>query len=169
MQLQLMDVSLCFTQLRRCSITKAVRFNFNPIRFCHILFLYCTNTLILLFLIFCYVNQYKDTGEAAVAGVKIIAESCIKSKSVKKLIYTASAMAASPLKGAASGYKDVMDETCWSPLDLPYEMYFVSTKSRCYRVLFMSHLKNTLIQKFTNIPFYPQMCCLESKFKILCT
>ncbi|KAG6423220.1 hypothetical protein SASPL_113609 [Salvia splendens] len=69
-------------------------------------------------------SQYKDTGEAAVAGVKIIAESCIKSKSVKKLIYTASVMAASPLKGAASGYKDAMDETCWSPLDLPYEMYF---------------------------------------------
>ncbi|XP_057780327.1 anthocyanidin reductase ((2S)-flavan-3-ol-forming)-like [Salvia miltiorrhiza] len=68
--------------------------------------------------------QYKDTTEAAVAGVKIIAESCIKSKTVKKLIYTASVMAASPLIGDASGYKDVVDETCWTPLDLPYKMYF---------------------------------------------
>ncbi|XP_042063885.1 noscapine synthase SDR1-like [Salvia splendens] len=82
-------------------------------------------------------SQYKDTGEAAVAGVKIIAESCIKSNSVKKLIYTASAMAASPLKGGASGYKDVMDETCWSPLDLPYEMYFdyINSKTLAEKVV----------------------------------
>lgn len=61
------------------------------------------------------------------AGVKIIAETCIRSDTVKRLIYTASVMAASPLKSDASGYKDVVNETCWTPLNLPYQMYSVCT------------------------------------------
>lgn len=64
------------------------------------------------------VQQYKNTSEAAVAGVKSIAESCIRSGTVKQLIYTASVVAASPLKEDGSGYKDSMDETCWTPLNL---------------------------------------------------
>lgn len=39
--------------------------------------------------------QYKNTSEAAVAGTKSIVESCIRAKTVKKLIYTASVVAAS--------------------------------------------------------------------------
>lgn len=62
-------------------------------------------------------SQFKDTAEAAVAGVKSIAESCIRSGTVKKLIYTASVMGASPLKEDGSGFKTVMDETCWTPLN----------------------------------------------------
>ncbi|XP_057780326.1 noscapine synthase SDR1-like [Salvia miltiorrhiza] len=68
-------------------------------------------------------GKYKSTSEAAVAGVKIIAESCIESKMVKRLIYTASVMAASPLKSDASGYEDAIDESCWTPLNLFYEMH----------------------------------------------
>lgn len=67
--------------------------------------------------------QYKNTSEAAVAGVKSIAESCISSGTVKRLIYTASIVGASPLKdGTAGNYKESMDETCWTPLTLsiPY-------------------------------------------------
>ncbi|KAL3622220.1 hypothetical protein CASFOL_033631 [Castilleja foliolosa] len=65
-------------------------------------------------------SKYKNTSEAAVAGVKIIIETCLKSNTVKKLIYTATVMAASPLKDEGSGYKDFMDETCWSrsPLNI---------------------------------------------------
>lgn len=62
-------------------------------------------------------------------AVKIITESCIRSNTVKRLIYTASIMAASPLKGDASGYEDVVDETCWTPLNLSYQMYSVCSLS----------------------------------------
>ncbi|XP_057780325.1 protein BRI1-5 ENHANCED 1-like [Salvia miltiorrhiza] len=76
-------------------------------------------------------GQYKSTSEAAVAAVKIIAESCLKSKTVKKLIYTASVVAASPSKSDASGYEDTMDESCWTPLDLSYEMFsdYINSKT----------------------------------------
>lgn len=66
-------------------------------------------------------SQYKNTGEAAVAGVRSIADACIRAATVKKLIYTASVVAASPLmdEGSATGFKDTMDETCWTPFDFP--------------------------------------------------
>lgn len=67
-------------------------------------------------------SQYKDTVEAAVAGVKSIAMSCIRSGTVKRLIYTASVTAASPLKNDGSGYIDVMDESCWTSFDLPLDI-----------------------------------------------
>ena len=49
--------------------------------------------------------------------------SCIKSGSVKRLIYTAMVMAASSLMDDGSGFKESMDESCWTPLSLslPYE------------------------------------------------
>nr|KYP71921.1 Dihydroflavonol-4-reductase [Cajanus cajan] len=64
-------------------------------------------------------SQYKDTTEAAVAGSKSIAESCLRAGTVKRLIYTASVVSASPLKEDGSGYsyKDTIDETCWTPLN----------------------------------------------------
>ncbi|KAG6423219.1 hypothetical protein SASPL_113608 [Salvia splendens] len=77
-------------------------------------------------------SKYKNTSEAGVGAVKIIAESCIRSNTVKRLIYTASIMAASPLKVDASGYEDVVDETCWTPLNLSYQMYsdYISSKTQ---------------------------------------
>ncbi|XP_057968862.1 dihydroflavonol 4-reductase-like isoform X2 [Malania oleifera] len=65
-------------------------------------------------------SQYKNTVEAAIGGVQGIAECCIRSQSVKRLIYTASVVAASPLKEDGSGFKPSMDESCWSPLSLPF-------------------------------------------------
>ncbi|XP_040989800.1 putative anthocyanidin reductase [Juglans microcarpa x Juglans regia] len=62
-------------------------------------------------------SQYKDTPEAAVASVRIIADSCIRSQTVKRLIYTASFMASSPLTEDGVSFKSCMDESCWTPLD----------------------------------------------------
>ena len=36
---------------------------------------------------------------------------------MKRLIYTASVVSASPLKEDGSGFKDAMDENCWTPLN----------------------------------------------------
>ncbi|KAK9279475.1 hypothetical protein L1049_013154 [Liquidambar formosana] len=63
-------------------------------------------------------SQYKSTTEAAIAGAKSITLCCVRSRTVRRLIYTASVVAASPLKEDGSGFKDFMDETCWTPLDL---------------------------------------------------
>ncbi|KAF8412138.1 hypothetical protein HHK36_000094 [Tetracentron sinense] len=65
-------------------------------------------------------SQYKDTSEAAVAGMKSIVESCIRSGTVKRLIYTASVMAASPLKEDGTGFNDYINESCWTPLNLSF-------------------------------------------------
>ncbi|KAI6702581.1 hypothetical protein NL676_011717 [Syzygium grande] len=63
-------------------------------------------------------SKFKDTSEAAVAGVKSIAESCIRSGTVRRLIYTATVMAASPMKDDAKCFAEAMDESCWTPLNL---------------------------------------------------
>nr|GMN20063.1 hypothetical protein TIFTF001_042989 [Ficus carica] len=55
-------------------------------------------------------SQYKSTSEVAVASARSIATSCARSGTVKRLIYTASVFAASPLKDDGSGFKDFMDE-----------------------------------------------------------
>ncbi|KAM1025149.1 hypothetical protein ACFX13_039054 [Malus domestica] len=65
-------------------------------------------------------SQYKDTAEAAAAGVRIIADSCIRSQTVKRLIYTASVLAASPRTEDGAGFKPYLDESCWTPLDVSF-------------------------------------------------
>ncbi|KAI3453808.1 hypothetical protein Pfo_010471 [Paulownia fortunei] len=65
-------------------------------------------------------SEYKDTTEAAIAGVRSTVDSCLRSKNVKRLVYTSSVMAASPLREDGSGYKPQMDELCWTPLNLSY-------------------------------------------------
>lgn len=64
--------------------------------------------------------EYKNRIEATVAAVRSILMSCIKSRTVRRLIYTASVTAASPLKDDGTGYKETMDETCWTPLNLTF-------------------------------------------------
>ena len=54
------------------------------------------------------------------AGVKSIVSSCIRSGTVKRMVYTASVVAASPLKYDGTGFSDEMDESCWTPLHLLY-------------------------------------------------
>ncbi|EYU40028.1 hypothetical protein MIMGU_mgv1a025720mg [Erythranthe guttata] len=52
-------------------------------------------------------TPYKDTSEAVVAGVKSIAEYCLRSQTVKRLVYTSSVlMAASPLTEDGSCFKE---------------------------------------------------------------
>ncbi|KAF6140899.1 hypothetical protein GIB67_042312 [Kingdonia uniflora] len=80
-------------------------------------------------------SLYKDTSEAAVAGVKSIVQSCIKSGMVKRLIYTASVLSASAMKEDGTGFKDVINEDCWTPLDFSFSYYdevtmgYVSSKT----------------------------------------
>jgi hypothetical protein len=63
-------------------------------------------------------KQYKDRVEATIAGARSIADCCVKSQTVKRLIYTATVLASSPLNEHGSGYKSCMDESCWTPSDL---------------------------------------------------
>ncbi|KAL5571387.1 hypothetical protein UlMin_020984 [Ulmus minor] len=71
--------------------------------------------------------KYKNTIEATVDAAKSIAMFSVRSGTVKRLIYTASVVAASPLKEDGSGFKDFMDETCWTPfnLSIPYSNDFL--------------------------------------------
>ncbi|KAK8326280.1 hypothetical protein V6Z11_A11G105400 [Gossypium hirsutum] len=59
-------------------------------------------------------SQFKDATEAAAAAVKSIVECCITSGTVKRLIYTASVVASSTLKEDGEGFKDQLDESCWT-------------------------------------------------------
>ncbi|KAK2966500.1 hypothetical protein RJ640_019029, partial [Escallonia rubra] len=65
-------------------------------------------------------HSSQDTIEAVVAGVRRIADSCIRSQTVKRLIYTASVMASSPLNQDGTGFESSLDESCWTLLDLSY-------------------------------------------------
>ncbi|KAK7397420.1 hypothetical protein VNO78_18591 [Psophocarpus tetragonolobus] len=70
-------------------------------------------------------SQYEDTVEASIEGYRSIALSCLRSGTVKRLIYTASVVAASPLKQDGSGFKDQIDETCWTPLNHSCEYLYL--------------------------------------------
>ncbi|TMW86616.1 hypothetical protein EJD97_021117, partial [Solanum chilense] len=72
-------------------------------------------------------SQYKDKTEATVEGVKKIGRICLKSGTVKRLIYTASIVAASPLKEDGITFKELIDETCWTPLNFsnPYSQQWL--------------------------------------------
>ncbi|XP_011022524.1 PREDICTED: dihydroflavonol-4-reductase-like [Populus euphratica] len=63
-------------------------------------------------------SQNKDRVEATIAGARSIADCCAKSHTVKRLIYTATVLASSPLNEDGSAYKSCMDESCWTPSDL---------------------------------------------------
>ncbi|XP_002463149.2 putative anthocyanidin reductase [Sorghum bicolor] len=66
-------------------------------------------------------TKYKNMTEATVDAVRIILRQCERSGTVKRVIYTASVTAASPLKEDGSGYKDFTNESNWTPLNLSYE------------------------------------------------
>ena len=55
---------------------------------------------------------------------------CIKSGTVKRLIYTGTVLASSPTKDDGNGFKDLMDETCWTPLNVhfPFSDDFVMVR-----------------------------------------
>jgi len=59
--------------------------------------------------------QYKNTTEATVDAARIILRQCERSGTVRRVIYTASVTAASPLREGGGGYKDFINESCWTP------------------------------------------------------
>ncbi|KAK4415859.1 putative anthocyanidin reductase [Sesamum alatum] len=77
-------------------------------------------------------KQYTNTVDATVDAARSIAAACIRSRTVRRLIYTASVTAASPLKDDGSGFKEFMDETCWTPLDfsIPYSNDYLEDYTR---------------------------------------
>lgn len=83
--------------------------------------------------------KYKSTTEATIAAAKCIAMSCVRSGTVRRLIYTATVIAASPMKGDGSVFKDVMNETCWTPLNLsiPYSNKFLKV-TNYYSIFFFN-------------------------------
>lgn len=72
-------------------------------------------------------HKYKNRVDATVDSANRVASLCVRSGTVRRLIYTASVMAASPLKDGRSTYKEYMDETCWTPADfsIPYASDYV--------------------------------------------
>uniref|UniRef100_A0A0D9WSP5 NAD-dependent epimerase/dehydratase domain-containing protein n=1 Tax=Leersia perrieri TaxID=77586 RepID=A0A0D9WSP5_9ORYZ len=69
-------------------------------------------------------SKYKNTADAAVDAVRVILQQCEESKTVKRVIHTASISTASPLinVAGAAGYKSFIDESCWTPLDIDYPL-----------------------------------------------
>ena len=92
--------------------------------------------------------MYKDTVEAAVAAVRIIADACIRSKTVKRLIYTASIMSSSPLTEDGVCFKSCIDETCWTPFDVSF------TYANDFTMVFPSHIS----QQCPRIPLNVMIC-----------
>ncbi|CAK8530525.1 unnamed protein product [Lathyrus sativus] len=90
-------------------------------------------------------SQFNSIEEAVIAGVKSIATNCIKSGTVRKLIYTGTVVSSSPLKDDGSGYKDFIDETCWTPLHLPLPALhkeYADSKTLTEKELLMSYDKD---------------------------
>ncbi|XP_022733349.1 putative anthocyanidin reductase [Durio zibethinus] len=56
--------------------------------------------------------------EAAISAVRSIAEFCIQSQSVKRLIYTASVMASSPLTKDGFNIQSCVNESYWTPINV---------------------------------------------------
>jgi nucleoside-diphosphate-sugar epimerase len=70
--------------------------------------------------IFALIPQYKDTTEAIVDATHSILEQCERSKTVRRVIHTGSVVASAPLREDGDGYKEFMNESCWTPLGVPY-------------------------------------------------
>ncbi|KAG8075113.1 hypothetical protein GUJ93_ZPchr0006g41994 [Zizania palustris] len=64
--------------------------------------------------------QYKNTAEAALDATRVILQQCADSKTVKRVIHTGSMATSSPLREDSTGFKDSIDESCWTPLDVDY-------------------------------------------------
>ena len=55
--------------------------------------------------------------EAEVNGTLDILRTCSQAKSVRRVIYTSSITAASPLNDDGE-FRDCLDESCWTPIDI---------------------------------------------------
>uniref|UniRef100_A0ACD5TKN6 Uncharacterized protein n=1 Tax=Avena sativa TaxID=4498 RepID=A0ACD5TKN6_AVESA len=72
------------------------------------------------------VSKCKTVAEAAANAVRVILRLCEESKTVKRVIHTASVSAASPLTEASSAaatvYRDFISESCWTAPDINYPL-----------------------------------------------
>ncbi|KQK16849.1 putative anthocyanidin reductase [Brachypodium distachyon] len=71
-------------------------------------------------------SKFKNSADAAADAVRVILRLCAESKTVKRVIHTASVSAASPLLDASSAaaamYKGFITESCWTRLDIDYPL-----------------------------------------------
>lgn len=88
-------------------------------------------------------TQFKDTSEAAVSAIRTILRLCELSGTVRRVIYTGSVTAASPLKEDDTGFKDSIDESCWTPLNLSYDFLkaYLTSKTLSEKELLMANEK----------------------------
>ncbi|KAL6657639.1 hypothetical protein ACP70R_005419 [Stipagrostis hirtigluma subsp. patula] len=70
----------------------------------------------------------KDATEAVVDATRTILQQCERSRTVRRVIHTGSVVAAAPLRDDGDGFKDFVDESCWTPLDEGSDDY-VSSKT----------------------------------------
>jgi nucleoside-diphosphate-sugar epimerase len=64
--------------------------------------------------------QYKDTTEAIVDATRAVLKQCERSTMVRRVIHTGSVTASAPLRDDGGGYKEFMNESCWTPVGIPY-------------------------------------------------
>ncbi|GJM97834.1 hypothetical protein PR202_ga14790 [Eleusine coracana subsp. coracana] len=65
-------------------------------------------------------TQYTSTAEATLDAAREILKQCAESKTVQRVIHVGSMASSSPLKAYSTGFKDVIDESCWTPLKVDY-------------------------------------------------
>jgi len=68
-------------------------------------------------------TKCKDTTESSLQGIHKILKFCEQSGTVRRVVYTGSVVATSPWKEDFTGYKDFIDESNWTTIDLPYPHY----------------------------------------------
>ncbi|KAH7658190.1 Anthocyanidin reductase protein, partial [Dioscorea alata] len=74
-------------------------------------------------------EQFQSTIEAVVAGVRIILKYCEFSGTMRRIIYTGSITAMSPLKQDGTSFNHTIDESCWTPLCFSFSHYEDHEKS----------------------------------------
>ncbi|CAL5048988.1 unnamed protein product [Urochloa decumbens] len=67
-------------------------------------------------------TKYKNTAEAARDAARVILRQCADAGTVRRVINTGSMAACSPLKEDSTGFKDAVDESCWTPLNVDYPL-----------------------------------------------
>ncbi|CAN6177324.1 unnamed protein product [Urochloa humidicola] len=67
-------------------------------------------------------TKYKSTAEAARDAARVILRQCAEAGTVRRVIHTGSMAACSPLKEDSTGFKNAVDESCWTPLNVEYPL-----------------------------------------------